>query len=232
MRKRIVRKSVPLGFVFFAAASTGTLLASDNCGVSLVQRLTDATRAVQQHTGPAHKHTQETLAKWQVWGEEYLAKHGHPYEPPKRKQVASQPPDQQNANFQFLCDLPPVPEDVVYETALLEPGPMPPVLDDVPEVTVGQIPPAVVPPATTPTAGPPDYPAPPLYEVPIGGVPVPPAKTPTTPTTPDQPTTPTTPVIPVGVTPEPGTFALFGTGMAAVMGLRRRMRRAEDAGTN
>ena len=162
-------------------------------------------------------------------GNDYLAKHGHPYQPPKRREPAQQPPDQANRVFEFLCDLPPVPELAVFSDGLLDPLLAPVVEPDLDQVAENTIPPTIIP--TLPVAN--TYYGTPLLLAPIGGVgggfilPVPPGTNPNAPTT---PTTPTTPIggggTPVATTPEPGSFLLLGTGVAAVLELRRRRRAA------
>ena len=229
MRIQSVRKVTPLLVILFGAASTGTILASDSCGISLVQRMTDATRKAREHVGPAHKHTQETLAKWEIWGNEYLAKHGHAYQPPKRRVARNQPPDQENRVFEFLCDLPPVPELAVWSDGLLDPILAPAIEPELTQVAENGIPPTVIPAPPVDTT----YYGTPVLLVPIGGVPVafiPPV------TTPNAPTTPATPVgggtTPIATTPEPGPVLLLATGVAAVLELRRRRRAAMTSGSD
>ncbi len=200
MRTRSARRVVPIFpiFLVFAAASTGTVLASDVCGVSIVKTLTEAARSAQDHTSITHRHTKETLARWEVWGNLYLAKHGHPYVPPKRPAHHAADSDAQEARFKLECELPPVPTLDLSSFALLPPEELAPTPDEVeitPDVAVNEIPPVL---GTTTYPG---YPGGPIVFGGGGGGTV---------------TPPTTPLIPPAVTPEPDSFILLGTGFAAI----------------
>jgi hypothetical protein len=208
--------------------STGTLLASDPCKVFLVQKLTGAARTAQQHTAAQHKHTKATLAGWERWGKTYLAKHGHPYVPPKRQVATLNPVSQQEqaAALKFACELPQVPTLDTPFTTLLVPDEIPPFVPDIPtlpaELTFppeADLPPEIpagpgIPGSPGDNAGPP----PPTYiNEPIF---FPPERGPIS----VLPPVDTPPVAPV---PEPGSFVLLATGIAAIVGVRRSTRRCD-----
>src|ERR1700743_3451019 len=133
---RFVRHAAPL-LLAVVVASTGTLFASDPCKTFVVQKLTGAARTAEQHTAPAHKHTKATLAAWEGWGKAYLAKHGHPYVPPKRPATTSNPgwQKQQEDALKFACEIPQVPTVDMPFTALLVPEETPPFVSDIPKLT-------------------------------------------------------------------------------------------------
>lgn len=229
---RIVRRAAPL-LLLVVVTSTGTLLASDPCKVFLVQKLTGAAQSAQQHTAPAHKHTKATLAAWEGWGKAYLAKHGHPYVPPKRPVATSNPgwQKQQEDALKFACELPKVPTVETPFTMLLVPDEMPPFVPDMPTLTAElTYPPATdLPPGTpgtsdtpgipgTPgTPGEDEGPPPPTYiNEPIF---FPPPRGPNSVPPVDTPPVDTPPASPV---PEPGSFVLLATGIAALVGVRRK----------
>ncbi len=220
MRTRASRKAVTIlpVFLVFAAASTGTVLASDNCTVALVRALTDSVHSVDQHTEPVHTHTKATLARWEEWGQLYLAKHGHPYVPPKRKMASSDVPvpGEGRSGFKFECELPPVPTIDLALFDLLPPEELLPIPDEVP-LEVAVIPPGtpLVPSGDIVPASP-NYPNQPVFFGP-GGVP---------------PTTNTVPVTPIGPTPEPGSWVLLATGVMAMFGIRAIAKRGQAAETS
>lgn len=212
MRTRSVRRFLPLILVL-TTASTGTVLASDVCGVSIVRTLTEAARTAQEHTEPAHKHTRATLAKWEEWGNLYLARHGHPYVPPKRM-VASHPMtrEEREARFKLECELPPVPTVDLASFDLLPSEDLEPLSEELtlPENTLVA---SDVPPVIGATAYPTNYPIGPVLGATGGGG----VGSPSAP-----------PVVPVvGVTPEPSSWLLLGTGLAAVLAFRKMARRPQ-----
>ncbi len=191
-----------LPILLFLTASTGTILASDACSVSLVQALTNVTRNVDQRVTPAHRHTQETLARWEEWGNLYLATHGHPYVPPKRKLVVSNPstPGQRESQFKFECEVPPIDTPDLTLVAELTPEGLLPVdgeMDVIPQSPVA----LVLPPVPGPGSGFPGYPYSPVLFGPGGNV--------------DQPF--------VGLTPEPSSFVLLGTAAVLFFVFRRSL---------
>jgi hypothetical protein len=197
------------------AISTGTVLASDDCKVSLIQTLTIASRSAQQHTTPKHKYTRATLAAWEAWGNGYLARHGHPYVPPKRKVNSLRPvtPKEQDALFKIACQVVPIPTFDLSVDTLLPPEEVPPVLfppplSDVPALITELAPPPGIPtpPGGDTSTGSPGFPGFPIFFPIGGGVPAPPV--------------PTLPVPPAGPVPEPGSFVLLATGIAALWALR------------
>ena len=233
----IVRRAAPLLLLLVVVTSTGTLLASDPCKVFLVQKLTGVARTALQHTAVQHKHTKATLAAWEGWGKAYLAKHGHPYVPPKRQVATLNPVSQkeQEAALKFACELPQVPTLDTPFTALLVPDEMPPFVPDIPTLTAeltyppeADLPPGT--PGTSDTPGmpgmpgipgddagppPPTYINEPIFFPPERGplsVP-PPVDTPPTATPVDAPPAPV---------PEPDSFVLLATGIAAIVGVRRK----------
>lgn len=238
---RTVRRVVPL-LLLFAATSTGTLLASDPCRAFAVETLNNAARSTQQRRVAAHKYSEATLKAWKEWGKTYLAEHGHPFVPPKRQvntlQSASQ--TERPAALQFACERPLVPTSDTPFTGMLTPEDLPPFLPDAPTITSEFIPPPadVVPPPDEmlppqipgPSGGDidtdsPTY-TPPVFLPPFGGgggsgagsPPRPPVTPPVTP-----------PVLPppVAPVPEPGSFALLATGIAAMWGARKSLSRSD-----
>jgi len=231
----IVRRAAPL-LLLVVVTSTGTLLASDPCKLFLVQKLTGAARTAVQHTAVQHKHTKATLAGWEGWGKAYLAKHGSPYVPPKRQVATLNPVSQkeQEAALKFACELPQVPTLDTPFTALLVPDEMPPFVPDIPTLTAELTypPEADVPPGTPGTPGTPGKPGtlgtpggdagppPPRYiNEPIF---FPPERGPNSVTPVDAPPGVPTPVIAPPAVPEPGSFVLLATGIAAIVGVRRK----------
>jgi hypothetical protein len=220
----IVRRAAPL-LLLVVVASTGTLLASDPCKTFVVQKLTGAARSAQQHTAPAHKHTKATLAAWEGWGKSYLAKHGHPYVPPKRPASTSNPgwQKQQEDALKFACELPQVPTVDMPFATLLVPNEAPPFVPDIPTLTAElTYPPETdLPPGTSDTPGTPGTPGddagppPPTYiNEPIF---FPPPRGPNSAPPVDTPPVDTPPAV-----PEPGSFVLLATGIAAIVGVRRK----------
>ena len=199
MSTRSSRRALPILpiFLVFAAASTGTVLASDTCGLVLVKTLTDVAHSAQEHTAVHHKYTRDTLTRWQVWGNLYLAKHGHPYVPPKRPAHSSTDADAQQARFKLECDLPPVPVADLTTFDLLPPEELeetPQTIEILPIVATNDVPPQ---PVGSSIIG---YPGGPVFFGPgTGGSPA-----------------PLVPNVPPAVTPEPSSWLLFATGLAAV----------------
>jgi hypothetical protein len=216
---RTVRRVTPL-LLLVVATSTGTVFASDPCKDYVLQTFNTAARSARQRTVLVRKHTKATLIAWEGWGAAYLAKHGHPFVPPKPKVDTLHPRSQkeQEAMFKFACEVPPVPTYDTPLTGLLTPDEIPP-LPDIPALTAELTPPPeLVPPpkVTTPAGGDtgPDSPFFPNVPVfPIGGGPV-------SGTPPGGPSVP--PVVPPIIpTPEPASFVLFGTGMVALWAMRK-----------
>lgn len=199
MRTQKTRRVLPIlpVFLLFTAASTGTVLASDTCGLVLVKSLTDAARAADQHTAISHKYTKATLARWQVWGNLYLAKHGHPYVPPKHPAHHSSDADAQEARFKLECDLPPVPTVDLSNFDLLPPEELAAVPENV-ELIPDTIASSDTPrqPTGSNIVG---YPQGPVFFGPGTGV-----------------TPPVTPYVPPAITPEPSSWLLLVTGLLAV----------------
>ena len=230
-RGKFARKTAPF-LMLVAATGTGTVLASDPCKVTLVQKFTSATDSTDHYVAPRHKHTKATLAAWKVWGEAYLAKHGHPYVPPKRPVHSLHPksPREQQAMFKFACETFEVPTMDLFLTAELTPEDVPPFItgEELPVLTAeNSIPPVLVAPPTTDTTttDTPFVPYVPIYPPGIptgGGSPIPP-QVPVLP-----PVVPPTPSVPVSSVPEPSSFFLLGTGMAAILGLRLNGRRGRE----
>ena len=230
----------------FSALSTGTILASDVCKVTLVQTFTNASNAVERHTSARRIHTKATLAAWQAWGNAYLASHGHPFVPPHRSLAQRHPlsPQEQQRLFKFACESLPMPTVDQPVMTLLEPEELPPILGMAPLlVAEADNPPvvAVPPPGEALTGDSPGYPFVPIF-APIGGGtgvmppisglppdtgtipvigPVPPNVPPDTPGLPPPPPPPVPIILP---TPEPGSFMLLGTGLAAIGALVKRRR--------
>ena len=196
------------------------MFASDPCKDYVLQTFNTAARSARQRTVLVRKHTKATLIAWEGWGAAYLAKHGHPFVPPKPKVDTLHPRSQkeQEAMFKFACEVPPVPTYDTPLTGLLTPDEIPP-LPDIPALTAELTPPPeLVPPpkVTTPAGGDtgPDSPFFPNVPVfPIGGGPV-------SGTPPGGPSVP--PVVPPIIpTPEPASFVLFGTGMVALWAMHK-----------
>jgi hypothetical protein len=176
IRIRAVSRGIPI-FFLFASATTGTIVASEGCRVSIVQTFTNATHSVQRHTTPAHRHTKATLAAWEAWGKAYLAKHGHAYVPPKHKRVALHPmsPEDQDHKFKFACEALELPTiDMPVSLLLIPDEPAPPIPDD-DLLTAGLFPPPDSPASTHDDGGAysPVYPSGPIYFLPGGGGPFP-----------------------------------------------------------
>jgi hypothetical protein len=225
---RTVRRAVLLLLLLFAT-STGTLLASDDCKSYILQTFNEAARSAQRRTTVVRKHTKATLIAWQGWGAAYLAKHGHPFVPPKPKVATLHPmsPQEQDAMFKFACEIPPVPTMDIPLIGLFVPEEIPPPLPDIPALTAElTAPPELAPPpggtppdVTTPSGGDigPDSPVFPYVPIfPPGG--------PVSGTPPGGSSIPP-PIIP---TPEPTSFVLFGTGIASLWAIRRNVRRSKS----
>ena len=243
----------------FSALSTGTILASDACKVTLVQTFTNASNAAERHTSARRIHTKATLAAWQAWGNAYLASHGHAFVPPHRSLAQRHPlsPQEQQRLFKFACESMPMPTIDQPVMTLLEPEELPPMLGMAPMLVaeVDNPPVVAVPlPGEVLTGSSPRYPFVPIF-APIGGgggvlppisglppgtgippviVPVPPDIPPGPPGPPPPPPPPPPPgpppilpppPVPVILpTPEPGSFVLLGTGLAAIGALVKRRR--------
>ncbi len=198
MHMRTLSRAVPVVLIL-SAASTGTLLASDACSIAVVQKLTSVADTIDQHTATSHKHTKETLAKWKVWGDEYLAKHGHPYAPPTRLATSHVPtPSSGDHVLKFSCEPEPVPEEDSFLGPLLIPGEDAPPAPDVELARADDAPPLLPPglPGGDTGSGTPVYPSG-VTSFPVGGVGPPAGSTPVTTTTPTGPVVPGTPVTPV-----------------------------------
>lgn len=220
-RKKFVRVST-VAVLLLAATSTGTILASDPCKVILVQKFTDVADKAERHLGTRHKHTKSTLAAWKAWGDAYLAEHGHPYVPPKRTFARTQPktPRERDAMFKFACESFEIPTISDELTTELEPLEVPPFEPAVPIYLASNTPPEQ-PLAPLPPNTPPNTPSVPLIPIYPPGFPsspgVPPLTPPViTPINPEQP--------PAANVPEPASFVLVGTGLAAFAGLRSKRR--------
>ena len=232
-RKKKLRFTAPL-LLFSFSASTGAVLASDNCQVSVVQALIDSSNAANRHVAPKHVHTKAVLASWEEWGKDYLAKHGHAYVPPKRNYVQGKMfrPEKPNGVFKFECVPPILPTEDASVTALLT--------DFLPTEELDTLPLSL--PASDIISSPsPVTPGDeggylPSYPPVFGGGPVASPSTPSAPGSPGTPTTPVTPPVPppdtptppIAATPEPGSYALLATGLAVLWGLRQRSRAAQS----
>jgi PEP-CTERM motif len=151
---------------------------------------------------------------------------------------------EQDAMFKFACEALPVPTFDVPLTGQLVPIEFPPSLPDVPTATAElTTPPELAPPPEIPTppggdtgTDSPGYPYPPIF-FPAGGGPgsgPPPGNSPAAPPIVPPVTPPVVPPVtppiyppPLIPTPEPGSFVLLGTGVAALWAVRRNMTRSE-----
>ena len=236
--KRISRRVLPIIVVLLGTVGvTDAVMAADPCRIMLVRKLTEATEKAGQHVPARRKHTKATLAAWEVWGKEYLAKHGKPFTPPKRNpDLHPRTPKQFVSELKFACDILPLPTYDIPLTGLLVPLeiPVPPSQLPIQTAELGPAPRVTTPAADTPVT---DTATPfaPIFFAPTGG-PIP--SGPGTPT--GGGTTPpggggggTTPPggggdTPPGgggtvpVVPEPSTFVLLGTGISAAWAMRRR----------
>jgi hypothetical protein len=178
IRKKLSRRLAPVALVLFGTVGvTDAIMASDPCRVMVVRKLTEATEKVGNRIPARRKHTKATLAAWDVWGKDYLAKHGHPFAPPKRKPgLHPKTPKEFESQLKFACDILPLPTYDIPLTGMLTPVDVAPPESGLPLFAslvqpgpeVG-LPPAVVPPGgTTETPG---IGFPPIFIPPIGGAP-------------------------------------------------------------
>ncbi len=198
MHTRTLRRAVP-ALLLLSAASTGTLMASDACSIAVVQKFTSVADTLDQHTAKSHKHAKATLAKWKVWGDDYLAKHGHPYVPPSRVATSHVPtPSNGDHVLKFSCEPEPVPMEDSFLGPLLIPGETPPPAPEVEVARADEVPPLLTPdlPGGDTGSGTPGYPSG-ITSFPIGSVGPPAGITPGTSTTPIIPILPVTPTVPV-----------------------------------